>query len=242
VSDDSPITPEEPAPPVEEPTTIADAPATPAAEPAPAAEPVTTEQPPPIAAAAPAAAAPAAPAAAAPVPPSPRRGGFFVPTWLAVVLAVLLIGGIGFAVGFVSADDGDSNSSNAVSAEPAPETRVPPRNTPGNEQPGNQPNGNDNSENTSQTAFLGVAVESAGNDGGARITQVRPGSPADDAGLKAGDVVTKVDGTTVQNSTDLIQAVRGHDPGDSVTVTFTRDGNSTTAKVELGRLSDSIRS
>ena len=101
--------------------------------------------------------------------------------------------------------------------------------------------GNNGQSNT-QTAFLGVAVENAANNGGATVSQVRDGSPAADAGLKAGDVITKVGDTTVQNSTDLIRAVRSHDPNDKVTITYTRDGTSQEAQVTLGNRSDAARS
>ena len=54
--------------------------------------------------------------------------------------------------------------------------------------------------------------------------------------------LTKIGDTTIESSTDLIRAVRSHDPGDSVTVTYTRDGKSTDVKVELGSFSDATRS
>jgi S1-C subfamily serine protease len=165
----------------------------------------------------------------------------FVPTWLAVLVAILLIGGIGFGIGFASADNGDSDSHRASSSQQVPSTERP-RNNPGNNAPnpgnGAFPNGRD----AAQTAFLGVSVESVDNNGGARITNVQSGSPAADAGLKTGDVITKIGDTNVQNAADIFRAVRTHSPGDSVTITYTRDGNSAQAKVQLGRLSDATRS
>ena len=210
-----------------------------AAAAAPPAEPV-----------APVATAPVAAAPVATAPPPERRGGVFIPTWLAIVIAILLIGGVGFAVGYVSGDDGDGDSSNAASSQQVPSTQPPTRNVPGNNN--TSPNGGStapnggglfpNGRNASQTAFLGVSVENADNNGGARVTDVRAGSPAADAGLKTGDVITKIGDTTIQTSTDLIRAVRSNSPGDSVTVTYTRDGNSTDVKVKLGSLSDATRS
>jgi putative serine protease PepD len=82
-------------------------------------------------------------------------------------------------------------------------------------------------------AYLGVGMENA-DDGGARITQVAGGSPADDAGLAAGDVVTAIDGTPVESSADLVTAVSEKQPGDTVTLTVTRDGATRTVEVELG--------
>ena len=86
-----------------------------------------------------------------------------------------------------------------------------------------------------------MSVESAGNNGGASVTSVRPGSPAADAGLKTGDVITKVGDTTIQSDADLIRAIRSHNPGDDVTITYTRDGTSAQAKVTLGNRSDAAR-
>jgi membrane-associated protease RseP (regulator of RpoE activity) len=257
----APPTPEEPVTaetPADEPT-VADAPSeAPTAENAGYAAPAAAA--PAAAAAAPAEPVAAAPVAAAPVataPPPERRGGVFIPTWLAIVIAILLIGGVGFAVGYVSADDGDGDTSNAASSQQVPSTRPPTRNVPGNNTSPNggnstSPNGGNtapnggglfpNGRDASQVAFLGVSVENAGNNGGATVTNVRAGSPAADAGLKAGDVITKIGDTTIQSSTDLIRAVRSNKPGDSVTVTYTRDGNSTDVKVELGSLSDATRS
>jgi membrane-associated protease RseP (regulator of RpoE activity) len=219
----------------------------------PPAEPPTAEAvtPPTVAAAAPAAEPTAVPAAGGAAPPPDRRGGIWLPTWLAAVLAVLLIGGLGFAIGYIAADDDDSNPSVAANSQEIPNRGNQPNlpnggNLPGF--PGN--NGNRNSPNdgagddgqaTASGAFLGVSVENAANDGGASITAVRSGSPAADAGLEEGDVITKVDDTDVQNGNDLIDAVRSHDPGDDVTVTYTRDGNSAQVTVQLGDRSDIAR-
>ena len=60
------------------------------------------------------------------------------------------------------------------------------------------------------------------------------GSPAAGAGLQAGDVITAVDGTAVSSPVDLAQQVRSHQPGDQVTITYSRGGNSTDAQVQLG--------
>jgi membrane-associated protease RseP (regulator of RpoE activity) len=244
VTDDNRTEGEPVAPPPEEPVTQADEPtiadnasdadAPTAAHRAGSAAPAASAATPPAQPIQPVATTPAAGA------PPDRRGGVFVPTWLAIVVAILLIGGIGFAVGYVSADDGDSDATSAASSQQAPSTQPPSRNVPGNNPPnggGNFPNG----RNAAETAFLGVSVENAGDDGGARVTEVRSDSPAADAGLKAGDVITKIGDTTIQSSTDLIRAVRSNDPGDSVTVTYTRDGESTDVKVELGSLSDATR-
>ncbi|HZR96526.1 MAG TPA: trypsin-like peptidase domain-containing protein [Gaiellaceae bacterium] len=85
-----------------------------------------------------------------------------------------------------------------------------------------------------QHAYLGIRVSDSTNGAGAQIVAVVSGSPADKAGLKAGDVVTSVAGTTVASGDDLTAAVATHKPGDAVDVTITRDGKSQTLKVTLG--------
>jgi putative serine protease PepD len=83
--------------------------------------------------------------------------------------------------------------------------------------------------------FLGVAAQPAtGGQQGAQVANVASGSPAAGAGLQPGDVITAVDGTAVSSPADLAQQVRSHQPGDQVTITYSRGGNSTDAPVQLG--------
>jgi putative serine protease PepD len=83
-------------------------------------------------------------------------------------------------------------------------------------------------------AYLGVAVQTPSSGGGAEVTNVRTGTPASDAGLRSGDVITSVDGTKVGSSDDVIAAVSAHKPGDSISITYRRNGQSHTVKVPLG--------
>jgi serine protease Do len=69
---------------------------------------------------------------------------------------------------------------------------------------------------------------------GAIITQVAPGSPADAAGLKARDIVTKLDGKALDTESALAEGLNGHKPGDKVTLTVVRDGKSEEMSVTLG--------
>jgi putative serine protease PepD len=79
-------------------------------------------------------------------------------------------------------------------------------------------------------AFLGVGLSDgrAEVDGavlsGAQVEQVEPGSPADDAGLQRGDLVTAVDGDQVSNGTALVGQVRERGADDTATLTIVRDG------------------
>ncbi len=60
------------------------------------------------------------------------------------------------------------------------------------------------------------------------------GGPADKAGLRAGDVVTAVDGHRVTGPDELVIEIRKHRPGDVITVTYTRGGSTRTTQVTLG--------
>jgi len=84
-------------------------------------------------------------------------------------------------------------------------------------------------------AFLGVQIADA-DSSGALIGNLESESPAREAGLEEGDIVTAVDGDAVSDATDLTAAIRGHAPGDKVELTYTRDGDENTAQVTLGTL------
>jgi putative serine protease PepD len=87
---------------------------------------------------------------------------------------------------------------------------------------------------TPQHAYLGVTVGDSTSGAGAAIESVKSGTPADSAGLKAGDVVTKIDGVAVDNADDLTAKISAHQPGDKVTLTVTRSGATKTIDVTLG--------
>jgi putative serine protease PepD len=80
-------------------------------------------------------------------------------------------------------------------------------------------------------AYLGVAVETV--DGGAKVTEVRPGTPAADVGLQAGDTITAVDGTEITSGDELTSTIGSKKPGDSVSITYTRDGSTHSVDVQL---------
>lgn len=68
---------------------------------------------------------------------------------------------------------------------------------------------------------------------GARIEEVGKGSCADKAGLKAGDIVTKLDDTKIETANDLINAKNKHKAGDTVTLEVYRKGEKVTIEVVL---------
>jgi putative serine protease PepD len=87
------------------------------------------------------------------------------------------------------------------------------------------------SSGKAEHAYLGVSLSSTANN--ALIGAVRSGTPAARAGLKAGDVVTALDGKSIASAGELESAIGAHKPGDSVSLTYTRNGKSHTVQLKL---------
>jgi putative serine protease PepD len=83
-------------------------------------------------------------------------------------------------------------------------------------------------------AYLGVQLTDASSGGGATVAQTVSGGPGADAGLRSGDVVTAIDGKAIDASDALVAAVDSHKPGDQVTLTVKRGGDTSQVKVKLG--------
>ena len=68
------------------------------------------------------------------------------------------------------------------------------------------------------------------------VVEVESGSPADDAGLRPRDVITALGSTAIEDSGDLLAALRDYEPGDDVTLTVARGGTGGEEQiaVELG--------
>jgi len=97
-----------------------------------------------------------------------------------------------------------------------------------------------------ERGFLGVQIRdpepqiraAVGLDegaGGALIADVNDGSPAEKAGLKAGDIVISIDGNEVASSTDLTRKVGSYQPGEKVKLKAFRDGRERTFTVTLDK-------
>ena len=65
------------------------------------------------------------------------------------------------------------------------------------------------------------------------IMDVTPGGPGDEAGLREGDLLLKADGEALTKSADLLRIRRRHDAGDSLALTYERDGKRSTVNVIL---------
>jgi S1-C subfamily serine protease len=86
---------------------------------------------------------------------------------------------------------------------------------------------------TVQHAYVGVFLN--GNSaGGASISSVQPGSPASSAGLQQGDLVTAIDGRAISSTQQFIETVDTFAPGQAVTLTVKRGGNTQQIKLTLG--------
>ncbi|CAM5630517.1 Protease OS=Streptomyces glaucescens OX=1907 GN=SGLAU_16665 PE=4 SV=1 [Streptomyces glaucescens] len=97
-------------------------------------------------------------------------------------------------------------------------------------------------------AKIGASVSLEDGTDGAKITDtgaggsdpVEAGGPADKAGLKPGDVITKLDDRVIDSGPTLIGEIWTHKPGDKVTITYERDGKTRTVELTLGsRVGDS---
>ena len=76
---------------------------------------------------------------------------------------------------------------------------------------------------------FGLPVES-----GAIVGQVEPGSGADAAGVRRGDIIVRLGDEPIDNAGDLFGALRDYQPGDTVELTVVRDGEELTLEVTLG--------
>jgi membrane-associated protease RseP (regulator of RpoE activity) len=114
-----------------------------------------------------------------------------------------------------------------------------------------QPNGQSGQQTpSSQRGYLGVGVEtvtpglqqqySLTRADGALVASIDRTGPAFQAGIRRGDIITGIDGTSVTTQDDVINLVGQKNPGDSVSVAVDRDGQSLTFQVTLAARPDAI--
>jgi serine protease Do len=93
-----------------------------------------------------------------------------------------------------------------------------------------------------ERGFLGVKLEALtpdlaaefGTATGALVADVNPDTPAEKAGLKSGDIITRLSGKLVENANHLQLAIISLPPGTDVKVGYLRDGKEATVTIKLG--------
>ncbi|RLL68767.1 trypsin-like peptidase domain-containing protein [Streptomyces sp. Z26] len=91
---------------------------------------------------------------------------------------------------------------------------------------------------------IGVTLDMAYAGNGARVVDkgsgsepVTPDGPGDKAGIRAGDLITEVDGQRVNSGEELIVKIRSHRPGDVLGLRLERDGKEKSVRLKLGTAS-----
>lgn len=99
--------------------------------------------------------------------------------------------------------------------------------------------GGDDFNLTGETrAFLGVSTTEG--TGGAKITQITSGSAAEKAGLKKGDIITKIDDIKISDHEDIATEIRKRKPEEKVLISINRDGKEQKISATLGKTKTTV--
>jgi acetylornithine deacetylase/succinyl-diaminopimelate desuccinylase-like protein len=82
--------------------------------------------------------------------------------------------------------------------------------------------------------YLGTIPDMTDNPGGVRLLGVRAGSPAERAGLRGDDIITRIGDLEVPDLQAMTNALRSHEPGDTVSIVIRRGSQVTTVRATLG--------
>ena len=83
-------------------------------------------------------------------------------------------------------------------------------------------------------AYLGTVPDMTDSPGGVRLLGVRAGSPAEQAGLRGDDIITRIGNMNVPDLQTMTDALRSHQPGDTVEIVVRRGDATTTLRATLG--------
>jgi serine protease Do len=87
---------------------------------------------------------------------------------------------------------------------------------------------------TFRQGLSGAVNRVYGFKNGVLIQEVQPGQPAEKAGLKAGDIITTIDGRSIKDGDDLVNEIASRRPGSSVRIGYLRDGKQADTTVTIG--------
>jgi serine protease Do len=91
-----------------------------------------------------------------------------------------------------------------------------------------------------QSSYLGIGLRELPNAAGPEVTLVRKGSPAEAAGLKAGDVITQFNGLRVSSNEQLTTLVQRTPPGRQVRLDILRGGVPQTLTARIGLITNTM--
>jgi len=132
-------------------------------------------------------------------------------------------------------DRTDSNNRNANDRNNPNDRNGNDRNNP-NDRDGNRDGRNDGRNEALPPVALGIAMGDEPGDRGVEVDQVHPGSPADRAGVRQGDVLISLDGKNVEHPKDVRQFLMSKKGGDRVEITVKRNGkNEVLSATLIGR-------
>ncbi|MFN4242088.1 MAG: M28 family peptidase [Tepidisphaerales bacterium] len=134
-------------------------------------------------------------------------------------------------------DEADRQRQNINRAAPSPSTPTPPSPTPtpAPSSPTPTPPVSADDAPVRERVGLGLMPDMALRDRGMRIDAVAPGSAAERAGLRGGDILLQLDGTPIDSVEDLQAVYDRHAPGDTVTAVYERDGQQMETRVTFTR-------
>lgn len=95
-------------------------------------------------------------------------------------------------------------------------------------------------DGTAEHAYVGLQLATvtqqlgAAAERGVAVLSVEPGAPAAEAGLQPGDVITRLDGTSIDDLGGFLTALRRYDPGDTAELTVVRNGETLTGEITMG--------
>jgi putative serine protease PepD len=87
---------------------------------------------------------------------------------------------------------------------------------------------------TSKTPIIGVNLDTSYEGPGAKVLEITPNGPSEDAGLQKGDIITSLGGRLIDDATELVVAIRTYAPGDAIKVEINRGGGAVSTTITLG--------